>query len=373
MASPRTAPPFAGCGAGCGGRRHRVGSAGSRSPPPPRVNTASARSDAWAVFLVESCAGPAPARRIALFETTRSLLLTGLADAWAALRRRGEAPSERVGLALMVVSAAFFALMAAVVKALLPDAPTQAVVLSRGVMVTALLVALARRRGVSLLGRSPGLLLARGLLGYAALSCYFFSVQRLPLGDAVLLQYSHPLFVASVAPFWLGERTTRGHWPLVLAALVGVGLIVGPTGHVRGAALVGVTGSALSGLAYMAVRRLVATEHPLTILVWFPLATIPPSLVGALAAGRAALPRDASEVAGHLLVTATALIGQVALTEGLARARAAPATAITMTGPVFGALYGFALFGTVPGAWSLAGMVVTITALVLLARLRARG
>jgi drug/metabolite transporter (DMT)-like permease len=268
----------------------------------------------------------------------------------------------------MVVSAASFALMAALVQALLPSTPTQAVVLSRGVLVTGLLVVIARRRGVSILGRAPGLLLARGLLGYAALSCYFFSVRHLPLGDAVLLQYSHPLFVAAVAPFWLDEPTGRGHWVLVLAALGGVGMIVGPTGDLRGVALVGLAGSMMSGLAYLAVRRLAATEHALTILIWFPMATILPSLVATLASGRDALPRSSTEIAGHLLVTGTALVGQVALTEGLARVRAAPATAITMTGPVFGALYGFVLFGTLPSAWSAAGMAVTISALALLAR-----
>ena len=96
-------------------------------------------------------------------------------------------------------------------------------------------------------------------------------------------------------------------------------------------------------------------------------------MVSALAtvnAGSAALPRDALEVAGHLLVTASALVGQLTLTLGLARVRAARATAVTMTGPVFGVLYGWWLFGTVPVAASAAGTVVVIAAVVLLARLR---
>jgi drug/metabolite transporter (DMT)-like permease len=301
------------------------------------------------------------------------LLITGLADVWAALRQQADRRDERFGLALMVLSAASFALMAAMVKLLLPDTPTQAVVLSRGVMLTAVFSLMARRQGVPLMGQRPGMLLLRGLLGYGALSCYFFSVHHLPLGDAVLLQYSHPLFVASMAPFLLGERTGTAHWPLVLAALCGVALIVGPSGDLRGAALVGLFGSSLSGLAYIAVRKLARSEHPLTILVWFPLATIPFSLVATLRVGAEALPRDGREVAGHLLVTASALVGQIALTHGLVRVRAAPATAVTMTGPVFGVLYGALFFGNWPTAASLAGMSITITALVLLARARASG
>jgi drug/metabolite transporter (DMT)-like permease len=297
----------------------------------------------------------------------RSLQLTGLADVWAALRGGQRGDNEPVGLTLMLVSAAAFALMAAFAKKLLPDTPTQAVVLTRGVMMSAVFLAAARWQGAPIVGRQPGLLLLRGLIGYGALSCYFYSVQRLPLGDAVLLQYSHPLFVAMIAPVFLGEPTRRGHAWILLTALAGVALIVHPSGEVRVDALVGVGGSMLSGLAYILVRQLSRAEHPMTILIWFPLASIPLSLLATLAAGEAALPRNGSEVAGHLLVTLTALVGQVALTFGLARAGAARATAVTLSGPVFGVAFGYALFGTVPTPASLAGMLLVLASLALLA------
>jgi drug/metabolite transporter (DMT)-like permease len=306
--------------------------------------------------------------RVKLLGNTKSLLLTGLADVRSAVQQESRRPGERFGLTLMVVSAACFALMAAIAKRMLPDTPMQAVVLSRGVLMTATFVTLARRQGVPVFGSNPPMLLARGLLGYGALSCYFWSVQHLPLGDAVLLQYSHPIFVAAIAPFVLREPTGRWHWPLVLAAMCGVALIVGPAGQPRGPALIGLTGSMLSGLAYMTVRKLAKTEHTLTILIWFPMATIPLSLVATLHTGRAALPKTGLEVAGHLLIFAAALAGQVTLTEGLSRAGAARATAVTMTGPVFGVLFGWLLFATPPSPASLAGTVVVIGAVILLAR-----
>ena len=307
---------------------------------------------------------------MSLLGNTKSLLLTGLADVRSAVQEQARRPGDRFGLTLMVVSAACFALMAAIAKRMLPDTPMQAVVLSRGLLMTATFVTMARRQGVPILGNNPRMLLVRGLLGYGALSCYFWSVQHLPLGDAVLLQYSHPIFVAAIAPFFLREATGRWHWPLVFAALVGVALIVGTAGHLRGPALIGLTGSMLSGLAYMAVRKLSKTEHTLTILVWFPLATIPLSLIATLHAGRAALPKSGLEVAGHLLIFASALLGQYTLTMGLARAGAARATAVTMTGPVFGVLFGWLMFGTPPAPASVVGTIIVIAAVVLLARRR---
>lgn len=308
------------------------------------------------------------AAAMAWLKPTRSLLITGLADVWSAVREGPRRPGDGFGLQLMVVSAAAFALMAAFAKWLLPHTPTQAVVLSRGILMTTVFVAVARLQHVRILGSRPGLLILRGLLGYAALSCYFWSVQHLPLGDAVLLQYSHPVFVAAIAPFLLSEPTGRWHWPLVVTALAGVAMIVGPSGTLRGAALVGLSGAACSGLAYLTVRKLSRTEHPLTILVWFPLASIPPSLIATIHAGRAALPHSPREVIGHLAVFSAALVGQLTLTHGLARAGAARATAVTMTGPVFGLLFGWLIFGTRPGIWSVGGTALVIGAIVLLAR-----
>jgi drug/metabolite transporter (DMT)-like permease len=308
-----------------------------------------------------------------LLGNTKSLLLTGLADVRSAVSEQSRRPGDRFGLILMIVSAASFALMAAVAKMLLPHTSMQAVVLSRGVLMTATFVTLARRQRVPILGNNPRMLLFRGLLGYGALSCYLWSVQHLPLGDAVLLQYSHPIFVALIAPFFLREATGRWHWPLVLAALGGVALIVGPAGNLRGPALIGLAGSMLSGIAYVAVRKLSKTEHILTILVWFPLASIPLSLIATLSMGRAALPKSGAEIAGHLMVFVSALVGQATLTAGLARAGAARATAVTMTGPVFGLLFGWLLFGSAPAAASLAGTMVVIAAVILLARQSASG
>ena len=311
-----------------------------------------------------------PPERIA---ATRSLLLTGIADVWSTLRDGEHRGHPRTGLVLMVISAAAFAAMAAFAKKLLPDTPTQAVVFSRGLLMTTVFVWLARRRGVSVRGRRPGMLLLRGLLGYGALSCYFWSVQHLPLGDAVLLQYSHPIFVALLAPLVLGERTGPLQLLLVMAALGGVALIVHPTGALRSAAMIGVLGSMLSGIAYLTIRELSRTEHPLTIVVWFPLASLVPAMIATLRAGDAALPRNASEVAGHLLVTASALVGQITLTFGLSIAGAARATAVTLTGPVFGMLFGYLMFGTVPTATSLVGTGIVLTSLAALGWMPASG
>src|SRR5262245_42484946 len=92
-----------------------------------------------------------------------SLLLTGIADVWSAAAPSVQARADLLGLLLMVSSAAAFALMAAFAKFYLPTTPAQVIVLWRGLMMTAVFLALARRHGVAVIGERPWTLALRGL------------------------------------------------------------------------------------------------------------------------------------------------------------------------------------------------------------------
>ena len=86
-----------------------------------------------------------------------------------------------------------------------------------------------RLTGVGLDGAFPwgqrrGLLITRGLLGSAALLCFFEAIDRLPLASATVLQYTYPTFTAVAALLLLGEQLRRR---IVIAVLLGW------TGHPR--------------------------------------------------------------------------------------------------------------------------------------------
>ncbi len=301
----------------------------------------------------------------------RTLALTGMADLWHAMSKDEKRPADFTGLALMVASAACFSLMAVFIRLFLEKSPSQSVVFTRAVAMTLVFGCMAWAKGVPLVGRQPGKLVLRGLLGYGAVSCYFWSVNHVGIADAVLLQYSHPIFVALLAPMILGEIPGRWHWPLVGIAFCGLAVVVGSGsalgGAIRTEALVGLLGSLLSGLAYITIRKLSSTEHPLTILVWFPAVMIPGSLAGVIAAGGDAWPKHGGEWLGHALVIVSGLLGQFALTEGLARAGAARATAVTMAGPIFGLAADWLAFGKIPAVGTIVATVIVMSALILLA------
>lgn len=262
----------------------------------------------------------------------------------------------RPGVRFMVLSALAFSVMAVCVKQAAVRLPTVEIVLARALISVALSALGLSRAGVAPLGQRRGLLLLRGLLGFAGLHCVFYAVAHLPLAEATVLQYLHPLFTALLAWWLLGEAVGRGVAVGVALSLAGLLLVTGlGLGEVALDPLavgVAVAGAFFSGCAYVTVRRLSQSEHPLVIVLYFPMVTVPATLPFVLA--DPVWPAGA-EWLWLLGVGVAAQIGQVALTHGMRHEPAARATALSYLQVVFAALWGTLLFGEWPGAATLLG------------------
>lgn len=268
----------------------------------------------------------------------------------------------------MALSAFFFAVMAAGAKLLGGRVPPQEVILVRGVLNALFMLWLLRRRGLSWRPRRPGLLVLRGALGHFALSCYFWSVARQPLATAVLLQQVHPVFTAVLAAWFLAEKPGKRFVPAFLLAGSGVALLVP-----RGAAaatepslaplLVGLLGALLSAAAYVTVRDASRTEHEETIVLWFPLTSVPLAAVGTALEGPV-VPTPA-DWGWLVFIAAAGQLGQLFLTRGLARVPAGRATLANPLTIAFGALLGWVAFGEPVGLATLAGGAAIVAAVLL--------
>jgi drug/metabolite transporter (DMT)-like permease len=268
------------------------------------------------------------------------------------------------GLAFMILAAFFFSLMAALVKLACRRLPPMEVVLARSLLSAALSLALALRAGAPLLGRRRALLVARGAVGSVALALYFYALAHLELADAVTLQYTNPVLVALFAPLFLGEPTSRRQWAVVVLAFAGMLVIVRPRAELTLVPGLAAAASAFgSAAAYTLVRKLSATEHPLTIVLYFPFISALVALP--FVARDFVLPRGGEWIAlAGVAVTTT--IAQVLLTWALKLEPAARATSVSYWGILFGALLGWSLFGEAPGPATLAGALLIVAATLLL-------
>ena len=100
----------------------------------------------------------------------------------------------------MLISALGFALMATCVKLVaIRGIPLLEIVAARSLVSLGISYVDVRRKGLSPWGTRRALLLARGVIGALALVCVYYAVATLPLAEATLLQYMHPMFAAVLA------------------------------------------------------------------------------------------------------------------------------------------------------------------------------
>jgi len=187
----------------------------------------------------------------------------------------------------MLISAFAFALMAALVKeASLLGIPLLQIIFVRAVISVALSLADIRRARVHPLGHRRGLLLARGVAGFTALTSVFYAIIHLPIAAATMLHYVHPVCTALLAFVFLLERPTPATLICITLSLIGLGFMVTPlwspavpTRLAFWPVMAGLGGALGSGIADTLVRKRAATGHPSVIVLYFPMVCIPGTLL----------------------------------------------------------------------------------------------
>jgi drug/metabolite transporter (DMT)-like permease len=142
------------------------------------------------------------------------------------------------GLALALLSAATFGTSGTFGSALIQGGWSPAAAVTARISLSALILtvpAVLQLRGRwALLRRDAAPVAAFGLIAVAGCQLFYFNaIQRLPVGVALLLEYLGVLLV--VGWLWLrhGQRPRRRTVAGTAAALAGLALVLGVTGHVR--------------------------------------------------------------------------------------------------------------------------------------------
>jgi drug/metabolite transporter (DMT)-like permease len=105
---------------------------------------------------------------------------------------------------------------------------------------------------------------------------FFNTLQHIPLATAATVQYMSPIFTAMLGTFLVKEQVKPWQWLFFLISFAGVLAIQGGVTQADAFYLwIGVLSSLFSGLAYTIIRKLNTREHPLVIIFYFPLVTIP--------------------------------------------------------------------------------------------------
>ncbi len=271
-----------------------------------------------------------------------------------------------IGVRFMVLSAFGFALMSATVKHVsLHGIPVFEIVAARALVSLVISYLDVKRKGISVWGNNKPLLFARGAVGTMALMCVYYSVTTLPLAEATIFQYIHPVFTALLAVFFLKERIQSSTFICIALCLLGVYVMVKPeTGPDAEHALpmfsvmIAILGAFGSSIAYVIVRKLSQTEDSSVIIFYFPLVALPASIL--LIGDQFVMP-DLYLTMMLVLVGVFTQIGQLGLTKAMQTQEAGKASAYSYVQIIFSVVLGIVFFGELPSAWTYLGGALIVT------------
>lgn len=256
--------------------------------------------------------------------------------------------------------------MAACVRMASADLPRSEIVFFRNFIGLLFLIPLALRRRLSLRTKRLGLHAIRGIFGVIAMSLYFYAIAHLPLADAVLLNYTSPLFISFFAFLLLKEQLNKNRKLSIVIGLVGVLCIFHPSSAIASlAGLLGLLSGVAAGLAQVSIKKLSATESSLLIVIMFAFFGCAFTLVPML------LDFTVPDTRGWLALIGVGFmgsLGQLSLTQAYKLAPASQVSPLGYFGLVFAGLIGFLFWQEAPDYWMLVGTIFIVVSGTLVAR-----
>jgi len=269
----------------------------------------------------------------------------------------------------MLVAVAMFAMMDAGLKQLSTHYPPFQVASLRGAASLPLVLVWALATGglAPLLRVRWSLHLLRGVLGVAMMTTFVYAVSKLPLSTTYSIFFVAPLAITALSVPVLGEKVGPRRWAAILVGLIGVIVLLRPTGEgmISLAALAVLVAALMYAISAITVRILARTDSTQAMMVWL-------MVMIAVGAGALAWPEwvairreDLWLIAGIGLAGA---FGQYAITEAFRMGEASAIAPLEYTALVWGVLFDLTFWGVLPDAITWLGAAIIVASGLYLIR-----
>ncbi|KAI9002326.1 hypothetical protein BC832DRAFT_115137 [Gaertneriomyces semiglobifer] len=341
-----------------------------------------------------------------------------------------------LGLIYMVFASLSFCCMSVSVKAMSLSAeklPTMEIIFVRSLLVYVMVTSCMFKWGYENIAFGPkevrGLMVLRGLVGFAGLTCGWYALSVLTLADATVLSFLSPIFTAILARFILKEPYEVLDGVTGFLSMVGViciarpsflfdrfaaritqttpdDLISGgpseitdadktsfdifanativltepvaetedPSGRPLGV-LLGLAGAGFGALVYIIVRYLAGRATPMHILSMFSLVSLPCSLFLTMILPSPTpwiVPQSPLTYMFLCLVAVSAFSGQLFLCKSLQRETAGKASSMNYVQVLVAFLAEWIIWDVQPSIWSLIGSLIIGSCVILIAVAKTR-
>ncbi|KAK2462436.1 hypothetical protein APHAL10511_005533 [Amanita phalloides] len=304
------------------------------------------------------------------------------------------------GLLLIVASEGFFVLMSAAVKVLTGSGvPLFEILLVRMIATYICSVAYMFYAKISdpILGPQGvrHLLFCRGIFGFVGTFCTYYSLQYLPLSDAIVLTLLTPLSTAIAGSFLLKEKFTKGEALAGTVSLFGVVLIARPpfifgaigidkspsgvenevpaTQRMTAVGVVMIGVLATTG-AFISIRAAGKRAHPLHNMVYYSFLSTIQSAIGAIIARTPIiLPTQPLFLSMLVMIGILGFFAQVLMTMGYQIEAAGRASMGIYSKVIFALILERILLGSAPGLLSILGTVLILASAIYAALAKMKG
>ena len=212
--------------------------------------------------------------------------------------------------------------------------------------------------------------LLRGGMGIAMMGAFVYALRSLPLANAYSLFFIAPLLITALSGPMLGEQVGPRRWVAIAVGLVGMLVLLRPSGQgvFSPAALAVLLAATMYAVSAITVRWLAKTDTPQAMVTWL-------LVLMAVGGGALALPHWTPLRAEHLWLVAgvglAGAVGQYTIIEAFRLGEASLLAPLEYTALVCGVLLDFVLWHTLPDriTW-LGAAIIVASGLYLLRRER---
>lgn len=284
------------------------------------------------------------------------------------------AAANRRGILSMAGAMACFVANDAVVKVVSAAMPTAQLIFLRGVMATAIVLAVAYAMGATARAREtvhPRVLL-RAFAEALATVLYLTALFQMPIANAAAINLSAPLFIVVLAVVFMREKVSVAHWFAVCAGFAGVVLVVQPGLEGFNAyALVCLLSALFQAVRDLLTRR-IAPDVPAVLITLSTTAAVT-ALAGALSLVEGWRAFEARDL-GSLALAAAFLMGAYYLiVDAMRHGEMSLVAPFRYTGVLYAIVVGYLIWGDVPNLLAWGGIALLVGAgLFVLYRQRER-
>ncbi len=268
------------------------------------------------------------------------------------------------GVLLMLIASISFGIMNISVK-FVHHMPVGEVVFFRAVVQIVLSIYILASNQQNPWGQNPKMLLMRGLFGSVGLFCYFYTLQVMPLGNATVIHYLSPILTTLVAVALGDEKNHPLSYVFFAVCLAGVAIVNGLSTQITTAGvLAGLGGALFSAFAYNTIRRLKDLENPNVVVLYFPMVTLPLSLISIPVFNEVWIWPQHSDWIWLLLTGISTQAGQYFMTRAYQTEKTSIVSAVSYTGILWSLTFGIVLFNESYKLWQYVGVGLVIVGVV---------